>query len=170
MLDVDGIAKNYIEPDVAPGLYFFRVSAVDVSGAVVSTSESGTFEVVVDRAPPSAKIVSPADGQVFQKGETVSIQLEVSDDTLLRLARFTIGGEYVGVLGLKTENYKVKPSFGETRTVRFDYVLPTTGPSGALEISVDVSDVLYNTVTRGVVVDVGGAATGTSSKSRGKKK
>ena len=72
-----------------------------------------------------------------------------------------------------TENrsaHQVKPSFGETRTVRFDYVIPTTGSSGALEISVDVSDVLYNIVTRVVVVDVGGAATGTSSKSRGKKK
>ncbi len=173
VLDVDGIAMNYIEPDVGPGFYYFRVSAADVSGAVVSKSDIGTLEVVADHALPSAKIVSPSPGQVFQKGDVLSIQLEVSDDTLLHLARFTIGGEYVGVLGLKTENYKLNPSFGEPLTFEFDYQIPTNGPAKALEISVDVSDVVNNTVTTALVIETtknGATSGGTSSGRRGKKK
>jgi hypothetical protein len=170
VLDVGGIATNYIEPDVGPGFYYFRVSAADVSGAVVSTSDTGTLEVIVDHAPPSARIVSPTAGEAFQKGDVVSIQLEVSDDTLLRLARFTIGGDYAGVLGLKTENYKLKPSFGEPRIVTFDYQVPTTGQSGTLEISVDVSDVMHNTVTTAVVLGDAGTTGTTSRKGRGRGK
>jgi hypothetical protein len=173
VVDVDEIADNFVEPDVGPGLYYFRVSAFNASGAAVSASDTGTLEVVADSGLPSAKIVSPREGEVFRKGDTISIELEVSDDTVLHLARFTIGGEYKGVLGLKTEDYKVKPSFGEPRTVSFDYQIPVNGPSGALEIAVDVSDVMYNTVRKAVVIECtkdGATTTSSSNKGRGKKK
>jgi hypothetical protein len=55
------------------------------------------------------------------------------------LARFTIGGDYVGVLGLKTENYKLKPSFGQPLTFTFDYAIATSGQGGALDVSVAMS-------------------------------
>lgn len=112
VLDVGEIETNYVEPGVGPGRYFFRVSAADATGVVVSASDIGTLEVVADQ-PPNARIVSPASGQTFRKGDTLKIELELSDDTLLHIARFTIDGEYAGVLGLKTENYKLSPSFGE---------------------------------------------------------
>ena len=173
VLDIDAIADNFVEPDVEPGLYYFRVSAFDASGTAVSASDTGTLEVVADSALPSARIVSPREGEVFHKGDTLSVELEVSDDTVLHLARFTIGGEYVGVLGLKTENYKIKPSFGEPRTVSFDYQIPTNGPIGALEIAVEVSDVLYNTVRSTVSIECtndGATTKSRSNKGRGKKK
>jgi hypothetical protein len=87
------------------------------------------------------------------------------------MARFTVGGNYAGVLGLKAENYKVKPSFGEPRTVVFDYQLPAKGKTGALEISVDVTDVTHNSVTTTVVVNVAKANSDTEkSNGRGHKR
>jgi hypothetical protein len=171
VLDVEGIESNYVEPDVGPGIYSFRVSAMDATGAVVSRSDTGTLEVVADKASPSARIASPTGGQTFQKGETIEIELEVSDDTVLNLARFTIGGEYAGVLGLRTENYKVSPSFGESRIVTFQYPIPTKGPGGSLEISVDVTDVVNRKVTKTITVEVTkhGSTTESSTKTRGPK-
>jgi len=173
VLDVGEIETNYVEPGVGPGRYLFRVSAADATGAVVSASDIGTLEVVVDQAPPNARIVSPASGQTFRKGDTLKIELEVSDDTLLHIARFTIGGEYAGVLGLKTENYKLSPSFGESRIVTFEYSIPTKGPSGTLEIAIDVTDVVNNKVTTTVSVELtkdNTTTTDRSTKVRGRKK
>ena len=123
------------------------------------------MEVLEDLEPPRARIVSPIAGQTLSQGDTIPIALEVSDDTVLHLARFTIGGDYAGILGLKTENYKVKPSFGEPRIVVFNYQLPTKGKTGALEISVVVTDVAGNTVATTVVVSTAKAGSDTSDTS-----
>ncbi len=109
-----------------------------------------------------ARIDFPVSGQTLSQGDTIPIALEVSDDTVLHLARFTIGGDYAGILGLKTENYKVKPSFGEPRTVVFNYQLPANGKAGALEISVNVTDVANNAVTATVVVNIAKGSSDTS--------
>jgi hypothetical protein len=126
--------------------------------------------VVEDLEPPQARIVSPVSGQTISQGDTIPIALEVSDDTVLHLARFTIGGDYAGILGLKTENYKVKPSFGEPRIVVFNYQLPANGKAGALEISVNVTDVANNSVTATVVVNIAKTGSDTSDASNTEKK
>ena len=167
VLDEGGIVPNYVVPDLAPGFYNFRVREAHSSGVTGSWSDTGTLEVVEDLEPPQAQINFPVSGQTLSPGDTIPIALEVSDDTVLHLARFTIGGDYAGILGLKTENYKVKPSFGESRIVVFDYQLPTK--RGALEISVIVTDVAGNSVATTVAVDVGKASSDTSdTKKKGK--
>jgi hypothetical protein len=166
VLDESGIASNYIEPYLNPGFCHFRVREAHSSGVTGAWSDIGTLDVVEDVESPQARILSPVAGQTFSSGDTISIQLEVSDDTVLHLARFTIGGKYAGTLGLKAQNNKVYPSFGESRTVAFDYTLPK-GKKGALEIFVDVSDVTRNSVTRAVIVNVGKGGSDTE-KSNGR--
>jgi hypothetical protein len=169
VLDEGGVVPNYAVPDLAPGFYHFRVRE-SYSGVAGSWSDTGTLEVVEDLEPPQAQITFPVSGQTFSQGDTIPIALEVSDDTVLHLARFTIGGDYAGILGLKTENYKVKPSFGEPRIVVFDYQLPANGKAGALEISVNVTDVANNSVTATVVVNIaktGSDTSGTEKKGKG---
>ena len=166
--EFDGATMNYVVPDLGLGFYHFRVSAIDSTGAVVSSSKSGTLEVIEDTEFPKASILSPAEGQSFSQGDTVSIELEVSDDTVLRLARFTINGEYVGVLGLKAENLKLKLSMGTSRTVTFAYQIPTSGKSGPMDILVSVSDVAYKSILRTVTINVGKASgTGSTSTNNG---
>jgi hypothetical protein len=163
VLDLGDIDTNYVEPGLGPGFYYFRVREIHSSGAVGSWSNTGTLEVMEDRELPTAEILSPLPGQSFERGDLVSVQLRISDDTVLRLARFTIGGEYAGTLGLKTENYKVSPSFGEPRTVVFDYRLPKNTGKGPLEISVVVTDVTDKAVADSVVIDIGGSLNQSSS-------
>jgi hypothetical protein len=166
------VFTNYIAPGLGAGFYYFRVREIHPSGAAGSWSDVGTLEVVEDLEPPTAQILSPLDGQAFSIGDSISIQLEVSDDTVLRFARFTIGGEYAGTLGLKTENYKLKPSLGQPRTVVFDYQLPAKGKAGALEISAEVSDVTYKAVTSAIVIDTvkGSVTNGARTSKKGGRK
>jgi hypothetical protein len=154
VLDEPGIVPNYIVPDLGAGFYHFRVRETHFSGVAGSWSRTGTLEVAEDLTRPLARILSPVAGQTFSPGSTIPIELEVSDDTLLHLARFTVGGDYAGILGLKAENSKLVPSFGESRTVRFDYQLPSKGKPGPVMISVDVTDVTHKAVTVAVVVEV----------------
>jgi hypothetical protein len=44
--------------------------------------------------------------------------------------------------------------------VVFEYQLPSKGKAGALEISVDVTDVKYNSVTSSVVINTEKASSG----------
>ena len=82
--------------------------------------------MVEDTEWPRARIVSPLAGS-FSAGDIVPVELEVSDDTVLHLAQFSINGRYVGAVGLKTEDYKIRPSFGEPLTVLFDLEIPKGG-------------------------------------------
>jgi hypothetical protein len=100
-----------------------------------------------------AQVLYPIAGQTFRLGDPISIQVEVSDDTILHLARFAINGEYLATVGLMSENFKLIPSFGETRTLVFDYQLPSRGKTGPVEISVLVSDVTNASVTSRVTVN-----------------
>ncbi len=171
-LEESGVVTNYVEPSLGPDFYHFRVREVHSSGAMGSWSPTGTLHIVEDIEWPRAEILSPLSNQTFESGATVSIELKVSDDTVLHLARFTINGEYAGTLGLKAENHKIRPSFGEPRTVVFDYQVPTTGKTGPLEISVIVYDVTYKAVTTSVVVN-GGSSSSTqkaNNKGGGRKK
>jgi hypothetical protein len=168
--DMGEVATNYVAPGLAPGFYYFRVRAFDLDGNAGSWSNTGTLEVVEEMEAPSLEILSPADGQIYSKGDRLSITLEVSDDTVLDMARFTIDGAYAGVLGLKTENFKLAPSFGEPRTVVFEYQIPPTGKAGPLEISVMLSDVAYNTVVETVVIDTVKSDGAEVKKGRGRKK
>jgi len=158
VLEESGILTNYFSPDLGPGSYVFRVREVHGSGVAGSWSETGTLDVVEDLKPPAVAILDPLPGQTFSAGDPISIRLEVSDDTLLRLARFTVDGEYAGTLGLKTENAKLSPSFDEARIVVFEFPLPSKGGKGLVEISVTVSDVLYRSTTRTVQIQKGKAA------------
>jgi hypothetical protein len=161
VLDIRGIDANYVETDVVAGFYFFRVSAIDFTGAVVSSSDIGTLDVLRDWESPTARVLPAPDGETC--GST-PIQLEVSDDTVLNIARFTIDGDYVGTIGFTDDNYKLVPSLGEALIVSFDYPV-STGAS----ISVEVSDVMGNRVTAtGSCGSDGGTTTGTKGKGGGK--
>lgn len=141
---------NYMTPALPAGAYYFRAREVDSSGTPGGWSAAGTLDVVEDTAWPGAQILSPLSGS-FSAGDPIAIELEVVDDTVLHVAQFRLNGEYVGALGLKTENYKVKPSFGVPRTVVFETEVPKG--KGPLEISVIVSDVTYKQVTTSLVVE-----------------
>jgi hypothetical protein len=52
----------------------------------------------------------------------------------------------------------------------FEYQIPSTGKAGPLEISVMLSDVMYNTVTRMVVIDTVKSDSTEGKKGGGRKK
>ncbi len=131
------VAETTIEPNLPPGFYYFRIGATDLSGNVGPWSDTGTLERVADTEPPIAAILS-----ALLEGQILTLELEVSDDTVLRLAQFSINGEYVGSLGLKTENYKVVPSFGIPRTVVFESEIPKKGSNRSPQVTADVGDVV----------------------------
>jgi hypothetical protein len=168
--DMGEVATNYVAPGLAPGFYYFRVRAFDLDGNAGSWSNTGTLQVVEDREAPSLEILSPVDGQTYSKGDRLFITLEVPDDTVLDSARFTIDGTYAGVLGLKTEDFKLVPSFGESRTVVFEYQTSSSGKAGPLEISVMLSDVTDNPVVKSVVLDTVKSDNAEVKKVRGRKK
>lgn len=140
VLHVEDIPGNRIEPNLAPGFYYFRIGATDSSGNVGPWSETGTLDSVVDSEPPYAAIVSSASD-----GETAVVELLVSDDTVLNSATFNINGEYAGIIGLRTVDYKIYPSFGIGRIVVFEAALPK-GSKGLNEVDASVSDVVENVV------------------------
>lgn len=164
--DFAAITTNYVAPRLGEGFYYFRVRAVGSGGVPTPWSRTGTLEVLEDVAAPRATIVSPAPGQTVSRGELLTIQLEVADDTVLRLAQFMIGGVYVGTVGLKTEDSKVVPSLDEPRIVSFDATIPS---SGSLEISVVVSDVVNKTTTAVTTVNAANSGGGTSSQGKRRK-
>ena len=153
VLDENGIVTNWIAPGLTPGAYLFRVREIHSSGVAGSWSSTGTLEVLEDLEAPVADVLYPIAGQTFTLGDPISIQVEVSDDTLLHLARFAINGEYLATVGLMSENFKLIASFGEARTLVFDYQLPSRGKTGPVEISVLVSDVTNASVTSRVTVN-----------------
>jgi len=165
---MDGIEQNWVAPNVEPGFYYFHVRATDAGNQAGPWSNAGTLELVVDEEPPVAQILSPAAGQAFSAGDTISIELRVSDDTVLRKAHFMLNGEDAGTLPLATENFKTNPSFGEPRTVTFQLTAPKK--SSSLEIQAVVTDVMYKaavaTVTTGATSggSGGGSAKGNSGK------
>lgn len=159
VLDEGGFVDNYLVPDLGPGAYVFRAREVHTSGVEGDWSDAGTLDVFEDVEAPSAAILHPVDGQTFTPGDAIRIEVEVSDDTVLHLARLTVDGEYVMTLGLKAEDGKVRASLGEARVVSFDVPAPSKGGNGRVEISVAVSDVTYKSVTRSVTIQTGKAST-----------
>ena len=161
VVQISEVETNYAEMDLPVGDYVFRVREVDASGAAGSWSDTGSLTVIEDLESPKARIL-----RADSVGDVVSIELEVSDDTVLRLARFTINGEYAGAVGLKTENFKIKPSFGQPRIVVFEHPLPK-GKKGQVTISVVVSDVTYKYASQSVVLGTEEGATGGPEKKKG---
>ena len=169
VFDLDNVDQTWIEPNLPADFYYFRIGATDSSGNSGPWSETGTLEIAEDREPPSAAIISPTEGQAFSQGESLAIELEVSDDTVLRLALFTINGEYVGALGLNAVDWKLVPSFGTARTVVFETEIPKKGKGSSLEIVVIVSDVVGNETTTSAVVGSGDSPKGGKGKGKGHK-
>jgi hypothetical protein len=158
--DLDGLDQTWIEPNLPAGFYYFRVGASDASGNHGPWSTTGTAQRVEDSEPPSVTIISPSAEQPPSGGETVAIELEVVDDTVLRLALFSINGEYVGSLGLNGVDWKLVPSLGTPRIVVFDAPMPKKGNSSSLDIVVTVTDVVGNATTTSTVVGSGDSTKG----------
>ena len=166
VFDMDGIAERWIEPSLPAGFYHFRVGATDSSGNAGPWSATGTLECAADSEPPIATIISPTEGQTFSSKGTLAIELEVSDDTVLRMAEFTLNGAWAGSLGLQAVDYKLVTSFGIARTVVFE-----ADPKGkSVEIVVTVSDVVGNETTASVVVGSGDSPKGGGGKGKGHNK
>lgn len=167
VLAAGAIEKNYFAPGLPVGSYHFRVR---VMGEQDWSDPTGTLTVIADEEFPQAAILSPQPGETFAAGEVIPIEIEVSDDTVPHLARFTVDGEYAGILGLMTENQKVKPSYGEARRWIFHFECPP-GVSQTFSIVVGVTDVTQKLVSPSVTV---GKATGGGgaqpAKAKGRKK
>ncbi len=160
-VDVEGIEEpDWGHPSISldthalvAGKYFFRVAPVDTTHTQGDWSATGKIEIADDQEPPTVQMLAPLNGDTVAKGEELTIQLQVSDDTLLSRARIFVDGEYIAAMGLKTENYKVSPSLGHARTVSFQYQLPSTGKAGATQIEVLVEDVFHQRDTATAVVE-----------------
>lgn len=155
VFDLDRIDQNWIEPTLPADFYYFRVRATDLAGNSGPWSETGTLEILEDLDAPIATITSPSTGQTFTKGQPIRIELAISDDTVLRLALFSINGIYTGTLGLGASDWKLLPSLGVTRTYVYETDIPKKGNASSLEIVVIVSDVVGHETTVSTVVGSG---------------
>jgi hypothetical protein len=171
VVDETALTTNYLSEDLEAGEYYYQVREVaDEDPDNPGDWSMGTLAVYEDVEWPVVEILSPLGGS-FSSGDALAIEIEVSDDTVPHVAQFRINGDYVGSIGLMTENYKIRPSLGEPRTFVFETETPRG--NGPLEISVIVSDVTYKQVTTSVVVDssnTGGTSKGGKGGGKGGKK
>ena len=72
--------------------------------------------------------------------------------SLVYCPRNTFKINFVAVGALVNFGCRLAPSFGEPRTVVFDYEVPTRGGAKSLDISVVVFDVAYQAAERAVAV------------------
>ena len=160
LIDTSGIREpSWGHPELdlhghslAAGDYVFRAAAIDASGTQGPWSTVGRALIVSDEKPPSVRILSPTPGSTVVKGTPLDIVFEAVDDALLRGARIEINGDYVGYLGLATENYKRSPSLGEPKMRTYTRNVPSNGKAGDIEVSIIVRDSVYRYDTTAVTV------------------
>ena len=99
-------------------------------------------------------ILSVAGDTSAAPGDTITFIATVSDDTVLDYLQVQVNGEYLTREGLKTKDYKVSPSGGETREVTITYTIPSKGKTVDRVFFFILADVTGKTATDDITVSV----------------
>lgn len=127
-----------------PGVYRATLTVTDVGGADRGRRASADVDVVVGNDVPQVRLVSPVEGQSFAFGDTVSFEVEVSDDQPVDCDRV----EVTYVLGHDEHGHPQTTASGCTGTIE------TTVPEGHDPDEDDLSAVFVAEYTDEGVGDV----------------
>lgn len=78
--------------NVPPGMHKITASAVDVAGAIASTS----ITINATNPPPTVTLTSPTDGSSFKAGDPITLSATASDSNGIRYVVFYRGDHPVG--------------------------------------------------------------------------
>jgi hypothetical protein len=87
-------ATTYTDNGLAPGTYYYRVTAEDAAGNVSTPSNEAAGTALADTQAPSVAITAPTGGATLSG--TVTIAAAASDDQAVAGVRFRIDGVDVG--------------------------------------------------------------------------
>ncbi len=112
----------------------------------------------LDQSVPTGQILSPLSGADLPLGTTPLVQISATDDSAILsvVVHFDVNGD--GTIQPATES-AVATSTGSNL---YDAVFaaPLSGPSGARNVAVEITDVAERTVSAGVLVDIVGNCPG----------
>ena len=135
---------SYIIKNAAVGVYNLNARAIDNKGAS-ATSRAVNISVInsTDNIPPSVEIVSPSNGAVFNKGESVSIIAAANDiDGSVEKVEFFSGSIKIGEKLSKPYSFDLtNPSVGN-----YTIYAKATDDKGATTNSKSISFTLKGTI------------------------
>ena len=85
---------SFTNTGVAPGTYYYKVTAEDAAGNVGPVSNQASAVVVADTTPPTVSITAPTAGSTVSGVTTVSAN--ASDNAAVAGVQFRVGGVNVG--------------------------------------------------------------------------
>jgi PKD repeat protein len=86
---------SYTDSGLAPGTYYYVVTAEDVAGNVGPASNQASATATADTTAPSVSITAPAAGETVSG--VIDIEASASDDVGVASVRFRVDGVDVGV-------------------------------------------------------------------------
>jgi cytochrome c len=116
----DSDVRNPTYTYTEPGVYRATLTVTDVGGKGRGRHASADVDIVVGNQVPEVTLVEPVEGQPFQFGDTVSYEVQVSDDQEVDCDRVTV----TYVLGHDTHGHPQTTATGCTGTI------VTTVPEG----------------------------------------
>jgi hypothetical protein len=87
-------ATAYTDAGLAPGTYYYRVTAEDAAGNVSTPSNEAAGTALADTQAPAVAITAPAGGSTVTG--TITISATASDDQAVAGVRFRVDGANVG--------------------------------------------------------------------------
>ena len=87
-------ATSYEDAGLAPGTYFYRVTAADLAGNVGPASEQTSAAASAQQTSPTVALTAPASGQAVSG--TVSVQAAATDDAEVAGVQFKLDGADLG--------------------------------------------------------------------------
>ena len=126
---------SYTDSGLAPGTYYYVVTAADAAGNVGAPSGEASGTATADTVPPSVSIAAPAAGATVSG--TIDLRADAADDDAVASVQFKVDGADVGTADTSAP-YSVP---WDTRTAA----------NGGRDITAVARDRAGNTTTSGVV-------------------
>jgi hypothetical protein len=85
---------SHTDSDLAPGTYYYRVTAEDAAGNVGSASNEASAAAAADTTAPTVALTEPADGTTVSG--TITVSATASDDVGVAAVQFLLDGANLG--------------------------------------------------------------------------
>ncbi len=151
IIDLSGteqtVTKTFQSPDdVRPGLYHLGVQVLDAAG---QEAPERFFDLLVvdsaDTVPPVISLHSPSEGGTYSKGETLTIEGLLTDETSLATGGYEIQLIEPGGIELSVARVDFPDDFGDTAEISHTYNIPGFVQTGLCSLRIEAFDWRNNT-------------------------